>query len=307
MARKPGDDIRVVIGPKSPKEYAVTLDRLRQITLILRPKKAVPDAFCERLRVATSLYVKCATSHELAPKGRIVTVLDQWSARSRAVRSKIWTAQTNTTARDRSRAVLAEIQQQYFGRDTELYVPLHGHRRHLMANAALGLDVALKLCQYVLQELKAEKRGNHARDLWEVWIAHIIAEFRVAGFSPIIKLKPKLKTIPRFSELIGALEETLPDPKLKRKYKPAVFRRRFKRAAMLSRRETPANLARLMTLWGNYDRVQRTKNESLNKLLKRARLLYPLRTPAKQRGVVCAAPSAIAKPKMSNSESLLTR
>ena len=262
MPRKPGDDIRIVIGSKTPVTYAVRPDSLQQITLVLRPKKAFSDAFCERLERATALYVMCATSRELALKGKVITLLDRWSTLSHAVRKNIWKEQANPTIKPQSRTTLGEIQKKYFRRETKLYEPLQGHRRHLMANAALGLDVALDLCRYVLQELKVDRRGHHARDLWDVWVAIIIAEFRAAGRTLFIKLKPKMKMAPRFGDLIRAVEDTFPDATLKRQYAPVVFRRRFKRAAMLARGQTPATLSKLMKLWGNYGRVQKSKSAS---------------------------------------------
>jgi hypothetical protein len=269
----------------APKTYAVSLYRVRQITLMLRLPKAFPDAFCDRLKTATALYVTYATSYELAPKGQLTNLLEDWVARSGVVRKRIWKTPAAATPKPRSRMTLAAIQKQYFRRQARLYEPLGGHKRHLMASAALGLSVALDLCQYALQELKEDRRGSHARHLWEVWVAMLIAEFRAAKWNPVVSLKPKLKIAPKFVDFIRALEETLPDAALKRQYAPVVFRRRLKRAAMLAHGQAPDVMVSLMKFWGSYDRTKRSRNRQLNRLLKRAERLYPLRPLYKQRAV----------------------
>jgi hypothetical protein len=261
-----------VKGPaREPRPYPVWSDQeWTNLKVRLKSKNSISNAVRQKIFNATSSYVEQATSYETLTRGSILPMIKSWRGRTQALRKAAWSKESDATSwagahKDKDLS-LNTIQRFYFKwplRET-IKRRVQGRPRQILATLALGLDIAMTCSDYVIEEMKDDNLRIEPWKLWYVWVALIDAILR----------ENQVPAPPgNFDAFIAGLQRTLPEDWMKHQ----ALRKDIRVALKFSDTSNSRTLLKLLRCWGSFDRMRRSTDPALQKLIDSAHLLSRLK------------------------------
>lgn len=300
MARGQGDGIHYITCSarlKTCKKFDLEnwpKQKWIPIISVLSPRAHDTEKLKREILKATQKFVVQSSSVLSIPAAQALKDLKDWTEQTAILRSSIWNLRDESLSPTRrsqnEKLSVRGISERYFNQSiTDLVKEIHGNRRQMLSCVAIGLDLSLALSRYAIQEIEGNKRaseirvrGAKSKNLWYVWVALV----RRILDTNNVQFKPK-----NFSRFVGELQKQFPTKeeiereitgKISGKisartvptYKAHTSLPKYVGIALRFGKDAePRTLLKLLSFWGQYDRVKRTDDQKLLELLKEEPLL----------------------------------
>jgi hypothetical protein len=272
MARAKGSTRLIKVPAPQPTVYPTpdgknwSDEQWTRLKAHLKVNVSIPDAVRQKTLEATRTYVEQA-SHQTLTTGTVKASVTKWRKETQRLRKEIWSTESDRTSWAGSHThkplTLNTIEKEYFRarlRET-IKTRVNGRSRQLLAILALGLDIAMTFSDYVEEEIKDTNVGTRTWRLWYVWVALLRAILRENQIP-----------IGNFYGFVLALQATLPESIGKHRAGDSL-RKNIRVAQKFSRKSNSRTLLKLLRYWGSFDRVRKSTDRALQKLIDRQDLL----------------------------------